>query len=212
MRLILVRHGQTSSNVRLLLDTAAPGADLDDTGRQQALGLVSRLEHEVIDAVYASNLVRTQQTVAPLAEVRALDVQVLPGLREIPAGHAEMGNDASSYVTTMLRWGNGELTARIPGGENALEFMERYDQAIAEIATGGHATALAVSHGAALRVWAAARVPGFLDAIGTAHFANTGWVIAEGSTEDGWELVEAVGFIHYGNDPTQLRIAVDPIN
>lgn len=212
MRLILVRHGQTSSNVELLLDTAAPGADLDNTGRQQALSLVSRLEHEVIEALYASNLVRTQQTVAPLAESRELPVRVLHGLREIPAGHAEMGNDATDYVTTMMKWGEGDLAARIPGGENALEFMQRYDQAIAEIAAGGHNTALAVSHGAALRVWAAARVPGFLDTIGTAHFDNTGWIIAEGSPDDGWQLVEAVGFMRYGNDPTRLSIAADPIN
>jgi broad specificity phosphatase PhoE len=212
MRLILVRHGQTSSNVELLLDTAAPGADLDDTGRQQAISLVARLEHEVIEAVYASNLVRTQQTVAPLAEAREMDVRVLPGLREIPAGHAEMGNDASDYVTTMMKWGEGELTARIPGGEDAIEFMQRYDEAIAEIAAGGHNTALAVSHGAALRVWAAVRVPGFLETIGTAHFDNTGWIIAEGSPDDGWQLVEAVGFMYYGNDPTSLAIQTEPIS
>ncbi|MCE1174702.1 MAG: histidine phosphatase family protein [Propionibacteriales bacterium] len=210
MRLILVRHGQTSSNVGLLLDTAAPGADLDEVGRRQARSLVSRLTHEAIDAVYASTLVRTQQTAAPLAEARALPVKVLHGLREIPAGHAEMSNDASAYVTTMMRWGSGDLDARIPGGENAREFMDRYDAAIAEIAEAGHRTALAVSHGAALRVWAAARVPGFLDAIGTAHFDNTGWIIAEGSPH-GWQLVEAVGFMHYGNDPSALSIAADPI-
>ncbi|MCE1175423.1 MAG: histidine phosphatase family protein [Propionibacteriales bacterium] len=205
MRLILVRHGQTSSNVGLLLDTAAPGADLDPTGHQQARELVDRLAHESIDAIYASTLVRTQQTAAPLAAARGLDVRVLPGLREIPAGHEEMGNVATAYVTTMMRWHSGDVHARIPGGETAVEFLERYDDAVNQIAAAGHQTAVVISHGAALRVWAIARVPGFAEAIGRAHFDNTGFMVAEGSPGS-WRLLDAVGFMHYGNDPTALSI------
>jgi len=44
MRLILIRHGQTVSNVGGLLDTAHPGADLTPLGRQQAGSLVTTLE------------------------------------------------------------------------------------------------------------------------------------------------------------------------
>ena len=36
MRLILIRHGQTHSNVAHALDTTVPGADLTDLGREQA--------------------------------------------------------------------------------------------------------------------------------------------------------------------------------
>lgn len=35
MRLILIRHGQTTANVDYRLDTAIPGADLTDLGRRQ---------------------------------------------------------------------------------------------------------------------------------------------------------------------------------
>jgi len=209
MRLILVRHGQTSSNVGLLLDTAAPGADLNQTGREQAQELVERLAAESVEAIYASNLVRTQQTAAPLAAARNLGVGVLDGLREVSAGDAEMGSDATGYITTLLKWQAGDLTARIPGGEDALEFFVRYDAAIARIAAAGHRTAAVFSHGAALRVWAAARVPGFAEALGNGHLANTGVIIAEGDSNRGWSFAEVTGLMHYDNDPSALDIEQD---
>ncbi len=70
MRLLLIRHGQTHSNVSGSLDTARPGADLTDLGREQAELLVERLKDEPVDALHASTLVRTQQTIAPLARAR----------------------------------------------------------------------------------------------------------------------------------------------
>lgn len=197
MRLILVRHGQTSSNTGLLLDTAAPGADLNETGREQADALVERLAGEPIDAIYASTLVRTQQTATPLARARGLDIRILPDLREISAGHAEMTTDATDYITTLLKWHAGEHEARIPGAENALEFFARFDHAIGQVATGGHASAVAVSHGAALRAWAAARVEGFADALGEGVLNNTGIILADGDLDAGWRLVEVEGVMVY---------------
>ena len=41
MRLILIRHGETQSNVDRLLDTAHPGAPLTATGLQQAHAVMS---------------------------------------------------------------------------------------------------------------------------------------------------------------------------
>lgn len=200
MRLILVRHGQTSSNTGFLLDTAAPGADLNDTGREQAEALVGRLADERIDAIYASTLVRTQQTAAPLASARRLEIQVVPDLREISAGDAEMSADATDYITTLLRWHAGEYDARIPGADNAVEFFERYDRAIRRIAGAGLRSAVAVSHGAALRVWAAARVPGFAEALGEGVLNNTGLIIADGDPDAGWRLVELEGVMVYTED------------
>mgnify|MGYP002386815333 CR=1 FL=1 len=200
MRLILVRHGQTSSNTGLLLDTAAPGADLNETGREQAEALVGRLADQPIDAIYASTLVRTQQTASPLARARGLEVRVLPDLREISAGDAEMTADATAYITTMLRWHAGEYDARIPGADNAGEFFDRYDRAIRRIAGAGHEAAVAVSHGAALRVWAAARVPGFAEALGEGVLNNTGLVIADGDPDAGWRMVELEGVMVWAEE------------
>ena len=38
--LILLRHGQTTSNVDRLLDTRLPGAALTELGQEQALSLI----------------------------------------------------------------------------------------------------------------------------------------------------------------------------
>jgi probable phosphoglycerate mutase len=193
MRLILVRHGRTTSNVGFLLDTAVPGADLDEAGREQAVALVEKLADYPIEAIYTSTLVRTQQTATPIATQRELELRVLSGLREISAGDDELSQDATRYVGTLLKWHAGELLARVPGGEDAAEFFDRFDAAIAEVAGGGHEVAMVVSHGAALRTWASARVPGFTDALGAGNLENTGVIVIDGSPEAGWSLHQLDG-------------------
>ena len=198
MRLILVRHGRTASNVGFLLDTAEPGADLDEGGLEQAAQLVERLSHHEIEAIYTSSLVRTQQTATPVAEHRGLELEVLPELREISAGDDELSPDATRYIGTLVAWGRGELDTRIPGGEDASEFFGRFDAAIERIAASGLDVVMVVSHGAALRVWSMARVAGFTEALGHAHLDNTGIIVVDGSPEDGWELAELVGARSFG--------------
>ena len=60
MRLILIRHGQTTSNVDGLLDTAEPGAGLTSLGFVQAAALPDALGGESIELLYASTLVRAR--------------------------------------------------------------------------------------------------------------------------------------------------------
>ena len=133
MRLFLVRHGQTHANVARQLDTAVPGLDLTDEGREQARALADRLGGEDLGAIYTSDLVRTQQTAAPLAEMLGLEMVVLPGLREIQAGDWEMSTDWQPYIDAVVRWRDDPEHA-IPGGDSGAGFMQRYDEAIARIA------------------------------------------------------------------------------
>lgn len=192
MRLILVRHGRTSSNVGFQLDTAAPGADLDQIGREQADALVDHLADHPITAVYTSNLVRTQQTAAPLATARSLTPTILPGLREISAGDDEMSTDATAYIQTLISWLSGDLTAQLAGGETAADFFDRFDQAVAEIHSSGAEVALLVSHGAALRTWASLRVRGFAERLDGGNLENTGRFVIDGRPGN-WELHDIAG-------------------
>lgn len=191
MRLVLVRHGRTASNVHRLLDTAHPGADLDEVGHAQASALVERLADLDLDAVYASTLVRTQQTAAPLARARGLGLRVLPGLREIAAGDQELWPFWQSYVGMLSAWASGDLAVGRPGGETGLEFFERFDAAVAEIVGEGHHTALLVSHGAALKMWVGGRVAGVdRETIATRPLGNTAAVVIEGDPVSGWTLID----------------------
>ena len=194
LRLLLMRHGQTHSNVSGALDTGPPGADLTDLGRRQADAAASVLTEQAIDSVHVSVLVRTHQTAAPLQDGRGLALTVQRGLEEIGAGDHEMRRDRAArtgYLGTVGAWIHGDLAVRMPGGESGHEFLARYDDGIGRIAGLGHDRVLVVSHGAAIRTWVARHLPdsdGHPEA--TQALENTALITVEGSPEDGWHLVD----------------------
>lgn len=82
-----VRHGQTPGNAAMLIDTAVPGPGLTALGQQQAQAIANALAAKGPYAgIFDSQLIRTQQTAAPLANLLGMAPQVLPGLNEIHAG------------------------------------------------------------------------------------------------------------------------------
>ncbi len=189
MQLLLIRHGQTSANVGRLLDTAVPGADLTLEGRAQAERLVTRLESHLLDGLYVSDLVRTHQTAAPLAAARGLEPVIRPGLREIQAGDYEMAPDDASwnaYLAVLYRWAEGDVRARIPGGESGVDVTTRYDAVVTEIAQR-HEHAAIISHGAVIRAWTGARARNVDHAfVADTRLENTAVVALEGDPDDGW--------------------------
>ena len=190
MRLILIRHGQTTSNVLGALDTAVPGADLTDLGREQAAALPGALAGENIERIFVSTLGRTQQTAAPLASALGLEPVVRDGLREVEAGDLEMRNDRESvraYLATFIAWADEEYDARMPGAESGNEAFSRFDSVVAEAVESGLGTVAIVSHGAMLRYWVA-RATTNVDAefVSTNDLTNTGVVIVTGSPAEGW--------------------------
>ena len=67
--------------------------------------------------------------------------------------------------------------------------MTRYDGAIRTIAADGHASAVAFSHGAAMRVWVATACrlgPEFLE---RRHVGNAHVLTLEGDPDAGWRLL-----------------------
>ena len=136
MHLLLIRHGQTPSNVAGKLDTATPGPGLTELGYRQAARIPQALEARPIDGIFVSTLVRTHLTAAPLALERGLEPVQRSGLHEIEAGALEMLRDPASvrsYMATAFAWGSGELDTRMPGGTDGHAFFERFDADIAEI-------------------------------------------------------------------------------
>jgi broad specificity phosphatase PhoE len=196
MGLLLIRHGQTPSNVRGLLDTSSPGPGLTPLGQRQAAEIPEGLAGTPVDAIWASTLVRTRLTAAPLAAERGLDVGELPGIHEIGAGSLELRGDhpaIRTYLETVFGWGLGELDRRMPDGENGHEFFERYDASI-ERAIRDAAAPVVVSHAAAIRVWVAGRAvnvpPSFA---GQRELDNTGVVELSGDFGSGFTLVSWQG-------------------
>lgn len=211
MRLLLVRHGQTSSNVGHHLDTAAPGADLTDLGRRQAAAVPAALADEDVRAVYVSTLVRTRQTAEPVAEAFGLELRERAGIREIGAGDFEMRNDAEAvegYLGTIFAWAD-EPERRVAGAESATEVLARFDEVVAEARdeVGDDGTALFVAHGAVIRAWAASRADNVdLDFAASHWLPNTGLVALEGDPDSGWTVAcwteTPLGGAHLSSDDT----------
>ena len=189
MRLLLIRHAETTANAQRLLDTAPPGTDLTELGRSQAAELVDSLTDVPLDAIYVSDLVRTHQTAAPLAAARDLVPVVRPGVREIQAGEHEMasGEGWDRYLEVLYRWADGEPDARIPGGESGSEVMARYDEVVGEAAQ--HECAAIISHGAVIRAWTGARAVNVDKAfVADTRLHNTAVIVLDGDPESGWRV------------------------
>jgi probable phosphoglycerate mutase len=211
-RLVLIRHGQTESNVLGLLDTEEPGAALTALGRQQAEAQPDRLAGERIDRIVASPLTRTRATAAPLAAALRLEVRLDLGLREVRAGSLELRADRDAhrtYLGTAFAWAAGDLQARVPGGqEDGVHFFARFDAAV-EAALADVGTAVVVSHGASIRTWATVRAANIAADYGAEHgLPNTGIVVLERDAGT-WRAVEWQGerFSDADADPTGAPVA-----
>ena len=84
--LTFIRHAESQSNADHVINTDVPGPSLTEEGQGQAEQLAHQLSRNNFDGIYASDMVRTQQTAEPLAHALGKHVEILPGLREIDAG------------------------------------------------------------------------------------------------------------------------------
>ncbi|WP_367133644.1 histidine phosphatase family protein [Saccharothrix sp. HUAS TT1] len=198
MRLILVRHGETASNLKMALDSLPPGPPLTEAGVAQAAALAEALADEPVTAVYASTAVRAQQTAAPVAAAHGLDVRVVEGVQEIFCGDLEGRHDREAFeifIATVKQWAEGDLDVPLPGGESGRQVLDRYLAAVAEV-TAGHVdgdTVVLVSHGASLRLAALALARNVGPALAEAGLLpNTGRVVLH-RTADGWRCTSWTG-------------------
>ncbi|MGL3807792.1 histidine phosphatase family protein [Paeniglutamicibacter sp. R2-26] len=192
MRLLLIRHGETASNVAQALDTAAPGAPLNEVGLAQAESLALQLAEDRLDAVYSSPLIRARMTATPLAAARGLMLAEHAGLSEISAGDLEMRTDAEAqlaYRDVFFRWLQGDLTAKIPGGEDGRTALDRFSAVIEQAGAEGTESLAVVSHAAMLMTWMASRNSNFdLSLLRQAPLRNTGVAVLESGPGGRWTV------------------------
>lgn len=209
MRLLLLRHGQTPSNVDGILDAGYPGPGLTALGRAQAEAVPGALAHESIAGLHVSRLLRTHETVAPLAAALDMSPRLTQGLEEISAGNFELRRDeeaVTAYQSSQARWAAGDLSGGLPGGETGEQFWARYTGALRHIAGlyADDATVVVVSHGAAIRVFASVVADLGQDAWHERPLFNTGLVTLTGHPDVGWTLEdwisEPVGGAHLLGD------------
>lgn len=145
-RVFVARHGEAVYESELLSDA---GGWLSPLGRDQARALAERLVPERISRVWTSDMARAVQTGEIVAAALGADVVVRTGLREFGVGHAAgTTGDPDPFAETFAAWLDGDLTARIPGGESGEDVVQRYTAVLEEIADAHRGeSVLVVSHG-----------------------------------------------------------------
>jgi broad specificity phosphatase PhoE len=158
------------------------------------------------DAIYASTMVRTQLTAAPMSQRLGLPIQVLPGLQEIEAGVFEgtpEANAAGGYGLYPIAWALPGAIPQIPFDKstympgtnlNGYVFDERVRGALQTMYDNGDRNAVVFSHGGTIMFWTLMNVNNLtmmekLQLLQTAQLNNTDYVVIEGNNEDGWTLV-----------------------
>jgi Histidine phosphatase superfamily (branch 1) len=195
-----------------VVNTLVPGPDLTDTGEQQAQALVNAMSGNGIDDIYASTMIRSQETAAPLAEALHLPINVLSGLNEIDAGIFEgipvnVGDlplGGALYLLAPLAWTLGldfvpQLGSTVD--PNGVAFDESLSGAVQSIYDGtvgteaGTVTDAVFSHEGAIATWTLMNVNNPDFALVLQEFLNTGellpytgQVVVDGSPGD-WTLV-----------------------
>ena len=196
----LIRHAEAEGN----LYRRAQGhldATITDRGYRQIAALVKRFADVPIDAVYASDLTRTQTTALSVTVSHHLPLHITPDLREIGVGTwedqtwAQVGyferEQLVLFNTDIEKW-------HIEGGESIDHVRERMMRALKTIiAENPNCTVAVFSHGMALRT-----LIGTLQGLSTHEIDSTGH--AENTAVTKLECDENGIRVIYYNDASHL--------
>lgn len=136
MRLILVRHGETTWNRDGLIQGSRSDTELSEAGLDQAAKIAQALRREQITAVYTSPLQRAARTAHEVAKMCGLEASVIPDLQEIDAGELEglSGPETlAQHGEFWTEWVNGNYSLVLPGGESLQQVQDRVWQQVENI-------------------------------------------------------------------------------
>jgi broad specificity phosphatase PhoE len=198
-RLILVRHGQSHGNVARRLDTRPPGAELTDLGHDQARRFAGTLPAR--PSILAHSVARrAAQTAAGIGVETGLAPFEFEGVHEVQVGELEDRSDddaVAQFNRIYQRWHQGELDVPMPGGgESAEEVLARYVPVLTDLRMrylddhDFHSDIVLVSHGAAIRLVAAALAGVDGSFALDHHLANTESVVLAPITDGRWSCVQ----------------------
>jgi probable phosphoglycerate mutase len=148
---LLVRHGAVDPPEPDGLVAGRSDPPLNDSGHRQADALAERLSSERVAALFTTPMIRTAQTVAPVAERLGLRPTEVTDLGEVYLGEWEGHGIAiraaseDAEFAAMMRGGRWDL---IPGAEPAEDFGRRVREGLERVAdaAGDGTVAIAVTH------------------------------------------------------------------
>lgn len=199
--LTLIRHAESQANAADVLATTVPGPPLTPLGQEQAATGADRLKGNDFDGVFASQMVRTQQTAAPLAKALGEQVTVLPGLNEISAGWFEgvpVSDTSGAFLLGPEGWLKGDRRSGIPGSVNGNQFNGAFTSAVQAIYESGDEKPVAFSSSLSIMMWTLLNARNGKPSLLTDHpLPNMGKVVLEGNPLTGWNLKEWDGITDF---------------
>lgn len=151
--LVLIRHGETDMN-RELRFQGHVNVSLNAIGLEQACRLAGRMAGEKADAVYASDLLRAQQTAEPIAGSLSLAAVADTGLREQHFGRVDgmrVDDIKRDHPEAWAGWMRFEQDFAMPEGESTRVFHARVMAAIYRLCEAHpRQTVVVVTHGGVL--------------------------------------------------------------
>jgi alpha-ribazole phosphatase len=151
LKLFLVRHGQTDLN-KVRRYQGRIDVPLNETGIGQAQKLALRLSSEPFDKIYASPLVRAQETAKTIHNGRNIDIVSLPELVEMDFGKLE-GKTYKEIIEIFPDWNPAVFDFIFAGGENLESLairMQSFVDMLKELDEDSNV--LVVTHSGCLRI------------------------------------------------------------
>lgn len=199
--LTLIRHAESEANAANTLATTVPGPPLTPLGQEQAAKLAEKVKADGYDGVFASQMVRTQQTAAPVAKALGEQVTVLPGLNEISAGWFEgvpVADTSGAFLLGPQSWLKGDRRSGIPGSVNGNQFNGAFTAAVQTIYESDDQKPVAFSSSLSIMMWTLLNARNGKPSLLTDHpLPNMGKVVLEGNPMTGWTLREWDGITDF---------------
>ncbi|HTP10168.1 MAG TPA: histidine phosphatase family protein [Anaerolineae bacterium] len=187
MRIYFVRHGQSEANVLRVISNRDLLHHLTDVGRQQAETLARSLADVPLAAIYASPIVRAEETAQIVAASRGLSIEIADALREPDCGIMEGRDDDAAWAEhdrVVHDWVvQRQFDSRIDGGESYNDLRARFvplvEMLVAEHGNTDH-NILLITHGSLLYLMLPLVLNNIdLATVGEYPMPNTGLIIAE---------------------------------
>ena len=151
---IMVRHGQSETNVRKVF-TGQIDAPLTDMGRQQARLMAEYLDKYKVDKIYASSLNRAVETAQAIADRQHCPLEKRDELRELNAGlwqGLSFEEIAEKYPQTYVAWRSDIGNAKPDGGETCSQLYDRVTAFLQQVLEEPEDTVCLVCHAIPIRM------------------------------------------------------------
>lgn len=153
--LYLLRHAEVEARYQKIFGGRID-MELSPRGHEQAARLAKYLRLKSFDAIYASPMIRAQQTLAPLLADRKSSPVVMPGLREVDFGDwtgLSWEEVKTKFNISAFQWLEQLEKAGIPNAECGKTFRARVEPCLQQILRDHPGQSVAVlCHGGTIRV------------------------------------------------------------